>query len=201
MIVIITGGIGSGKSQVCRVLEDMYGFPVYEADRKAKELYVRYPELLSSIEKELDCSIRNEKGEFQPSLLAGRIFGDEAAISVVESLLFPYLIADFNEFAESSGNIIIFESATVLAKAQFDGFADKTVLVDAPYELRISRACERDGISRDAVLARMSAQPFPPFAEVNKAKIDEIIVNDGSIDELEAAVKSLAERLSGADIK
>ena len=201
MIVIVTGGIGSGKSQVCRMLEEMYGFPVYEADRKAKELYVRYPELLSSIEKELDCRIRNEEGAFQPSLLARRIFGDEKAIAVVESLLFPYLISDFKEFAESSGNIIIFESATVLAKPQFDGFADKVVLVDAPYELRISRACERDGISKESVMARMSAQPFPPFAEVDEAKIDEIILNDGSLDELKAAVKGLAERLSGADIK
>ena len=201
MIVIVTGGIGSGKSQVCRMLEEMYGFPVYEADRKAKELYVRYPELLSSIEKELDCRIRNEEGAFQPSLLAGRIFGDEKAIAVVESLLFPYLISDFKEFAESSGNIIIFESATVLAKPQFDGFADKVVLVDAPYELRISRACERDGISKESVMARMSAQPFPPFAEVDEAKIYEIILNDGSLDELKAAVKGLAERLSGADIK
>ena len=89
----------------------------------------------------------------------------------------------------------------MLAKPQFDGFADKVVLVDAPYELRISRACERDGISKESVMARMSAQPFPPFAEVDEAKIDEIILNDGSLDELKAAVKGLAERLSGADIK
>ena len=100
MVVIVTGGIGSGKSKVCRMLEEMYGYPVYEADRKAKELYVRYPELLAAIEKELDCRIRNEAGVFQPSLLAGRIFGDEDAITVVESLLFPYLMSDFKDFAE-----------------------------------------------------------------------------------------------------
>ena len=50
-------------------------------------------------------------------------------------------------------------------------------------------------------MARMSAQPFAPYAELDEAKIDEIIVNDGSIDELKVAVKGLAERLSGAGIK
>lgn len=203
MVVIVTGGIGSGKSMVCRMIRDIYGFPVYEADKRAKELYVRYPELLESIEKALSCSVRDSGGNFQPRLLAERIFADADALAVVESLLFPFMMSDFREFAENSGNIIIFESATVLEKPQFDGFGDKVVLVDAPRETRIERACARDGISREAVLARMDAQKLMNAVSEGAvcSRIDEIIMNDGSADDLLEAVKGVMERLLAGNIK
>lgn len=203
MVVIVTGGIGSGKSMVCRMIRDIYGFPVYEADKRAKELYVRYPELLESIEKALSCSVRDSGGNFQPRLLAERIFADADALAVVESLLFPFMMSDFREFAENSGNIIIFESATVLEKPQFDGFGDKVVLVDAPRETRIERACARDGISREAVLARMDAQKLMNAVSEGAvcSRIDEIIMNDGSADDLLEAVKGVMERLLAGNNK
>ena len=194
MVIVVTGGIGSGKSEVCRILSDSYGFAVYEADRKAKELYVRYPELLNAIENALGCSFRDSSGVFQPSLMAARIFGDDEAISKVESLLFPYLIKDFKVFAETSGNIIIFESATVLEKTQF---------VDAPFELRLERACMRDGAGHDAVLARMNGQKLMNALSsgLSDERIDEIIINNGSVDDLEVAVKGVMDRFGLADIK
>ena len=203
MVIVVTGGIGSGKSEVCRILSDSYGFAVYEADRKAKELYVRYPELLNAIENALGCSFRDSSGVFQPSLMAARIFGDDEAISKVESLLFPYLIKDFKVFAETSGNIIIFESATVLEKTQFAGFGDKVILVDAPFELRLERACMRAGAGRDAVLARMNAQKLMNALSsgLSDERIDEIIINNGSVDDLEVAVKGVMDRFGLADIK
>lgn len=203
MVIIVTGGIGSGKSEVCRILSGSYGFPVYEADRKAKELYVRYPELLNAIENALECSFRNSSGVFQPSLMAGRIFGNDEAIRTVENLLFPYLIEDFKVFAETSGNIIIFESATVLEKPQFEGFGDKVILVDAPFELRLERACRRDGADCDAVLARMKGQKLMNALSegMSDARIDEIILNNGSVEDLEVAVKGVMDRLGLTDIK
>lgn len=203
MVIVVTGGIGSGKSEVCRILSHSYGFAVYEADRKAKELYVGYPELLDAIEKALGCSFRDSSGQFQPSLMAGRIFGDDEAIRTVENLLFPYLIRDFKDFAETSGNIIIFESATVLEKPQFAGFGDKVILVDAPFELRLERACRRDGSDRDAVLARMNGQKLMNALSggLSDERIDEIIINNGSVEDLEVAVKGVMDRLGLADIK
>ncbi len=179
------------------MIRQTYGFPVYEADARAKELYVRYPELLESIETALSCSVRDEEGRFQPRLLAARIFGNADALALVESLLFPFMMSDFQEYAENSGNIIIFESATVLEKPQFDGFGDKVILVDAPREVRLARACARDGLSREAVLARMDAQKLMNALSdgAADARIDEIIMNDGSADDLLEAVKDVMERL------
>ena len=203
MVIIVTGGIGSGKSMVCRMIREIYGFPVYEADSRAKELYVRYPELLEAIESALSCSVRDSRGVFQPRLLAGRIFADKEALAVVESLLFPFMMSDFQEYAENSGNIIIFESATVLEKPQFDGFGDKVILVDAPRETRIERACARDGLSRESVLARMDAQKLMNALSDGAAcaRIDETIMNDGSADDLLEAVKDVMERLLAGNNK
>ena len=203
MVIVVTGGIGSGKSEVCRIIRNMYGLPLYEADSKAKELYVRYPELLESIEKAFGSGFRNEQGVFQPYLLAQRIFGNEAAVAVVESLLFPYMIADFNDFASSSGNIIIFESATVLEKPQFKGFADKVILVDAPFDVRLDRACRRDGTTREQVIARMQGQKLMnEFSEgLVPVHVDEIIMNNGTVEDLKVAVKEVMDRLLTPDIK
>ena len=102
MILIVTGGIGSGKSEVCRILRDSFGYRIYEADRKAKELYCRFPDLIERIEKALDCRIRTEYGEFAPSLLAERIFTDKEALAEVENILFTYLLKDFDEFCKQN---------------------------------------------------------------------------------------------------
>jgi dephospho-CoA kinase len=113
------------------------------------------------------------------------------------------LIKDFKVFAETSGNIIIFESATVLEKTQFAGFGDKVILVDAPFELRLERACKRDGAGRDAVLARMKGQKLMNALSsgLSDERIDEIIINNGSVDDLEVAVKGVMDRFGLADIK
>lgn len=200
MVIVVTGGIGSGKSQVCRILKESYGCDVYEADARAKELYVRYPELLSAIEKVLDCILKDEDGVFRPALLARRIFGDETAVSVVENLLFPYMVKDFKDFSENSRNIIIFESATVLEKRHFDGLYNKVILVDAPFEVRLERACCRDSASREQILARMQSQKMMNEVSEGKTcgKIDEIIINNGTVDDLKKAVKGAMERLMTA---
>ena len=86
MILIVTGGIGSGKSEVCRILNGSYGYPVYNADKRAKELYTIYPELLDSIEARLQGRFRNNESVFCPKMLAERIFNDKSALETVESL-------------------------------------------------------------------------------------------------------------------
>ena len=61
-VIIISGGIGSGKSTVCKILRDQFGWPVYEADNRVKELYLQHDGLLNDIESALGESFRDEKG-------------------------------------------------------------------------------------------------------------------------------------------
>ena len=193
MIIVLTGGIGSGKSQVCSILSEDYGFHVYEADARVKELYNTHPELLSRIEVALGASFRNAEGDFVPSSLAQVIFCDANALETVESLVFPVLIDDFNTWMSGITDDlpVIFESATVLEKPQFSGFGDLIVLVNAPYDLRLSRAAERDG-DRAKVESRMSFQSLMNRLSEGLAdeRIDFILDNSGTIEELKQNINN-----------
>ena len=209
MVLIVTGGIGSGKSEVCRILTGLYSCSLYEADLQAKELYSRYPVLLEAIEEALGGCFRDESGRFNPRAMAERMFADENAVAVVEDLLFPYLKSDFEEFVKTSENIVIFESATILEKPFFDGFGDKVILVDAPYQVRLERACVRDSSSKEAVVARMERQKmmnafsdgtisaYSADSRYGKVRdrVDEIIMNDSSVEDLAVAVRNAMDRL------
>ena len=189
MILVVTGGIGSGKSQVCGILSKMGLSAQYNADLRAKALYEVHPTLLAHIEKSLCCSFRDRDGRFVPSLLASRIFTDRHALETVEAHLFPALMEDFQSFAGSCGeDIVVFESATVLEKSQFDGFGDKMILVDAPFETRLERACRRDGSAREEVLARMLNQKLMNDLSAGAVdpRIDCVIINDGTLEDLES---------------
>ena len=81
----ITGGIGSGKSEVCRILQNSYGCGLYNADQSVKSLYDRHPNLLSEVESLVGESLRDDEGRFVPSRLASRIFADRETILSVSS--------------------------------------------------------------------------------------------------------------------
>lgn len=192
MVLIVTGGIGSGKSQVCRILSEMGLRAQYNADLRAKALYEEHPSLLSDIEKSLGCTLKDDNGRFQPARLASVIFSERTALETVEGHLFPVLLDDFKSFAGSCGeDIVVFESATVLEKPQFKGFGDKVILVDAPFETRLDRACRRDGADREKVIARMRNQKLMnELSEGHQdSRIDCRILNDSSLEELERRTK------------
>lgn len=199
-ILVVTGGIGAGKSEVCRILADKGLTAQYNADSKVKELYTKFPGLLESIEDAMGCSLRDESGRFQPQKLAQKIFSDRQVLEMVESLVFPVLMEDFRIYAQSCGNsIVVFESATILEKPQFEGFGDKVILVDAPLSLRMERACARDGVCRDAITARMSNQKLMNALSQGEtdARIDAVIVNDGALDILEERIEKTMSDLFG----
>lgn len=199
-ILVITGGIGSGKSEVCRILAQKGLTVQYNADAKVKELYDTVPGLLESIEDRLGCSLRDEAGKFVPRCLAQRIFVDRQALETVESLVFPALMEDFLAFAGNSGSpFVVFESATILEKPQFDGFGDKVILVDAPVSMRMERACRRDGADREEVKARMANQKkMNALSEgATDPRIDAVIVNDGAIAILEQKIEIIMSDLFG----
>ena len=198
-ILAVTGGIGSGKSEVCRILAENGLSLQYNADSRAKALYVDCPGLLDRIEESIGCVLRDEKGNFVPSSLAAVIFSDAAALKKVEELLFPEMIRDFHRMmAEAAQDqIVVFESATFLEKKQFDGFADIVLLVDAPFDMRLERACRRDGASKEAIIARMKNQRL--MNELSEGledpRINYRVQNDGTRQELERKVLSVLSQI------
>lgn len=196
MIIVVTGGIGSGKSSVCRILCDKYSMALYDADSKVKSLYDDNPSIVTDLEEALACRLTDECGCFVPVRLADRIFSDPEALETVESIVFPALMEDFDAFNRSVSGHVVFESATILEKEQFKGFGDVVILVDAPIDIRIERACRRDSASKEKVIARMNHQQL--MNEVSKyglsaagVHVDAVIVNDGTFDQLEQEVSRI----------
>ncbi len=188
MILVLSGGIGSGKSVAAGMLNEMYGFPVYCADCRVKELYDEHPTLLGDIEKELGCVLRDSDGRFMPSVLAREIFADGKALETVEARVFPVLKEDFAQWVDTHpSSVHVLESATILEKDFFKGFGDFALVVTAPFEVRLARAIERDSASEIQVRARMEKQKMmndPALLEGNCMLPYEVCENAGTLDDL-----------------
>ena len=72
-VLVVTGGIGSGKSLVCRMLHERWNLPVYDADSRVKALYREKPALLADIETALGCVLRDGNGQFVPDRKSTRL--------------------------------------------------------------------------------------------------------------------------------
>lgn len=198
MILILSGGIGSGKSVAAGMLNEMYGFPVYCADRRVKELYEEHPTLLCDIEKELGCTLRDESGAFTPAALARKIFTDGEALDKVEALVFPQLKKDLEKWInEHPSRVHILESATILEKEYFKGFGDFALVITAPSEVRIRRAMERDSSCEEQVRARIHKQKLMNSLDLlNKfCSIPfEVCENAGTTEELRSKLNEFVEK-------
>ena len=189
--VIVTGGIGSGKTAVCSYLA-LKGIPVYDSDLEAKSLYDKEPYIVDRLEKALALPLRNQEGALDRKFLASVIFSDEKALDKVDSIVHPEVRKDFLEWRENVGRgsevpFVILETALIGILPSFREIADKIVLVDAPEALRIRRACVRDDASESAIASRIKAQKQCNDLSCNgmcASFVDDVIVNDGTLDEL-----------------
>lgn len=152
----ITGGIGSGKSYVCSILEKM-GYPVYYSDKASKQLTVTNPEIRYGLIDLLGDEIF-DGNELNKALLASRLFSDDVIREQVNQIIHPVVRADFKRWAEEQHAPFVFNEAAILIETGAYKTLDYTVLVTADKETRIQRTIERDSISREEVLARMAKQ-------------------------------------------
>ena len=173
----ITGGIGSGKSYVCRLLEQR-GIEVYDCDAAAKRL-IRTSTRLRQQLKELIGSL--QKADISRFLLASE--GNQQAVNAI---VHPAVFQDF----EASG--MQWMESAILYESGADRLVDRVVVVTAPEEVRIERVMSRDSISREKALQWIARQW--PQEEVRK-RADVEIVNDGKA-ELAPQIDELLKALS-----
>lgn len=186
MIIVLTGGIGSGKSAASEILNKVYGYPVYQADAAVKRLYLTDDNLLTDIESDAGRSFRDAQGAFSPSLMAEYIFTVPGAVEMVEARVFPVLVKDFEAW-QSGNEVVVFESATILEKPYFQGFGDAVIIVDAPLELRMERAMSRDGASREKIYERVVRQKMMNDISLGRYVPKDVYIcrNEGSLSQLQ----------------
>lgn len=191
MKIGITGGIGSGKSTVCRLFASK-GIAVYDSDRAAKRLMGEPGPLRDALVRRFGP--RTFCGDtLDRRYLADLVFSDSAALTDLNALVHPAVMSDFDVWCgRQQGDYIILESA-VLFDSGLEAMVDRTVAVLAPAELRVERACRRDGCDPESVRQRIAAQLDD---ETLSRRADFSLVNLFEED-LQAAVDELDRRFRG----
>ena len=162
MKTAITGGIGSGKSFVCRQLR-AHGIRIYDCDEAAKRLIRTSPELRSQL--------RALIGSLDKADIARFLLADEANARAIDAIVHPAVARDFLDSGYQ------WMECAILYESGFDRLVDRVVVVTAPLEVRIARVMQRDGISREKVLQWMDRQA-PQQLLLQRADYE--IVNDGT---------------------
>ncbi|MBQ1737439.1 MAG: dephospho-CoA kinase [Muribaculaceae bacterium] len=159
-LIAITGGIGSGKSVVSRMLQVM-GYEVYDCDSRAKRLMnedalVR-DQIVSAFGTESYCA----DGSLNKSYLGSVAFTDEQSLSRLNAIVHPATARDIAQWAEqqaASGVDAAFVETALLRTARLDRLVDQVWHVTAPALVRIDRVRVRSGLTAQQVRDRMAAQ-------------------------------------------
>lgn len=172
----VTGGIGSGKSLICKVFLKM-GIPVYTADDEAKYLMDHDPEIKTGLSRIFGETIYTD-GKLNRSKLAGLIFDDASLLAEVNRIVHPVVGQDFLNWcsAHSRFPFVIQESAIIFESQAFSLF-DYIILVTAPEEIRLQRVLDRPGMTSEKILRIMRNQ-LPEKEKIVRSHF--VIKNDGT---------------------
>ncbi len=173
----ITGGIGSGKSYVCRLLAEHYQVPIYYCDIHAALLMRSDYELMEQL-SELMPGIYNEDGELDKQRLASYMFSDEQHLHSVNAIVHPAVRRHLREWKEHHRGTLVAVESAILYESHFDSEGDKVLYVDAPLEVRIQRTCLRDGLTEQEVKGRIAHQQ----TDYARSHADFFLNNDGKHD-------------------
>jgi len=190
--LIVTGGIASGKSQVCSFLEKR-GVPVYYADTRTKELYAEDTELMALLENTLGVNLTDFKGQLDRLLLSRIIFSDPEKKAAVDAIVHPRVVEDYNKWKEaqtSSCGIAIMETAIFPDREPLASIADFVLLLRSDAQLRLQRAVARGFQTSEDVQRRMEAQHY------DEVGVDFVIDNDSDLDHLEKSVEEVLNKLT-----
>ena len=191
MIVGLTGGIGSGKSTVGKLLEEL-GVPVYNSDIEAKRLMNKSKVLRKDI-----VGLLGEESYVNDQLnrpyIAKKVFNDKALLDKLNGIVHPAVRKHFLRWAKKQQKPYVVQETALLFENGMQDFYDKIVLVTAPKNIRIERIIARDGSTRQEILERMDNQ----LADRIKSPLSDYVLENIEYDKTKSKVKALNIALLG----
>ena len=175
MKVGITGGIGSGKTTVCKVFE-VLGIPVFYADDVAKSIMHTDAQLRTDIIKGFGKESYTENGELNRKHISAIVFNDKEQLDILNALVHPAVFRAFDIWVRAQGQApYILKEAALLFESDSYKMCDLSILVKSPEALKIRRIINRDHTSAEEVRLRIDRQ----FSDEQKEKLaDYILIND-----------------------
>lgn len=178
-IIGITGTSGSGKGYICDILRSK-GYTVIDSDELCHDVYENDAECIKEIGEHFPSSVVSQK--IDRRILGKIVFSDKDKLKKLNSIAHKYILRKMDSMiaeAASCGCKVVFVDAPQLFEAGLDARCDSVVSVIAPYDLKIERIIERDGIDKEAAETRLLNQHNDKFFISNS---DFIINNDGRND-------------------
>ena len=157
MIVALTGGLASGKSEAARRFEEL-GAPVIDADTVTRELVEPGSPALEEIVAAFGAGVLDGQGRLDRARMRERVFGDAGERRKLESILHPRVRNAMRAFAAASDAPYVLFVIPLLVETNQAHAMDRVIVVDAPRELQVSRAGARDGSSRETIASMIDAQ-------------------------------------------
>ncbi len=206
----LTGGIGSGKSAAAAMLESKPGVRVVYADAVARELMEDDAGVRAALVARFGPEVYRADGRLDRAALAAHVFerpdpgsgsasrtsGSGQALAALNAIVHPAVrgrMLEEIERARAGGVRLLVYEAALIYEAGADRHLDHVAVVDAPLETRLARVTARDGVGREAVLARMRSQL--PSADLRR-RADFVLENDDDLAHLQARVDRLYARLA-----
>lgn len=175
----ITGGIGSGKTTVCKIFESL-GIPVYYADDWAKWLLNNDPALKAGVVQIFGAAAYTSDGQYNRTFVAAEAFSNPDKLKALNALAHPAVeqhALAWHEAAIAKGAPYSLKEAALMIESGSFRHLDFMMVVTAPEQLRIDRVVQRDQVTEDQVRQRIARQ----MPESEKIKLaDAVIVNDGN---------------------
>lgn len=176
----ITGGIGSGKTTVCKIFESL-DIPIYYADIEAKRIMTSSPIVKQQLKALLGNDAYFKNGKPDRKYIAAKIFTDKSLLNSINNIVHPAVRADAERWMEKmkieGANAYIIKEAALLVENGSYKALDALIVVTCPEEIRIKRVMTRDKLSHSEVLNKIKNQ----LSESEKIKVaDFVIVNDGT---------------------
>ena len=194
MIVIgLTGGIGTGKSEVAQRLREL-GAVVINADQVGHEAYTPHSETWQEIVKAFGERILQESGEIDRRKLGGIVFADPQELARLNGIMHPRMAgmvkARLQSLRESGTTVAVVEAA-VLFEAGWDSLVDEVWTTDSPAEAVVDRLQARNGLGPEEARQRIAAQMS---AAEGAGRATVVIANSGDLATLDSTVQELWER-------
>jgi dephospho-CoA kinase len=186
----ITGGIGSGKTLVCRILETM-GYPVFYSDYEAKRIMNHHPKVRSFLIQQFGEQVFNVNG-LNRALLAEKLFSNPQLLGQVNELVHPLVREAFEEFVDShpESRLVFNEAAILFETGAYKRF-DEVVLITADEETRLQRVMKRDQLTEQEVRSRMERQ----WPDSEKVKFTKCVIENNEEKPLLAQIETVIEQL------
>ena len=192
-IIGVTGGIASGKSNVCNIIEQE-GYPVIDCDKITAELSVQGGLLYNVIVKEFGEDFLLDNGDLDRKKLAKKIFNDSKSKELLDKVTHPIIYEEVKKKLDKISDGLVFLEAPLLYESKFDSICDKIICVFLQKRLQVQRLMDREGIDEDYALAKIHSQMD---LYMKKSLADFVIDSKGTFEETKLLVLNVINDIKG----